>query len=96
VINCQEDSKEETVSQLKRLREEHPNMPHRKWKAITAEGGVGTLGPELDSGHTWGVGVLATNGCIYFPPKCARRVLCISAEGSVESLGPEILGWMSS
>ena len=32
----------------------------------------------------------------YFPPKCARRVLCISAEGSVESLGPEILGWMSS
>ena len=34
VINCQEDSKEETVSQLKRLREEHPNMPHRKWKAF--------------------------------------------------------------
>lgn len=34
VINCQAACKAEVSSQLKRLREEHPNMPLSKWKVF--------------------------------------------------------------
>ena len=53
-----------------------------------------TLGPEITGpSHKYmRAGVLAPNGCIYFAPYEAKKVLCITAEGIVQTLGPEMRG----
>ena len=52
-----------------------------------------TVGPEIKGhGNYMRAGMLAPNGCIYFVPYEARKVLCITGEGIVQTVGPELRG----
>ena len=48
------------------------------------------IGPELEGSDKFQAGgILASNGCIYYAPYDARRVLCVNPEaGTVEMIGP--------
>ena len=61
---------------------------------INADGNVKPLELEIPGGTNKYItgGVLDSNGCIYFAPFGAGKVLCINAEGNVELLEPEIPG----
>ena len=67
---------------------------------IATDGNVEQIGPEIEGGgedpYTWEKyrtrGVVGQDGCIYFAPSTACRVLHIAVDGNVEQVGPQISG----
>ena len=61
---------------------------------IMALGNVELLDPEIPGSNKYQAGgVKAPNGCVYFAPERAGKVLCINAEGIVEFLILGVLTW---